>query len=81
VCGYAATHKTIQLVNNVEAFPGHIACDSKTKSEVVVPILVGEEQRLVGVIDIDCEEMSAFEEADAIALHRLAELLAKGCDW
>jgi L-methionine (R)-S-oxide reductase len=79
VCGYAATHKTIQLVNNVEAFPNHIACDSASKSELVVPILVDDEVK--GVIDVDCAVLEGFGEEDAIALYELAELLAKGCDW
>ncbi|OBT61795.1 hypothetical protein VE03_08773 [Pseudogymnoascus sp. 23342-1-I1] len=79
VCGYAATHKTIQVVNNVEAFPNHIACDGATKSEVVVPLLV--EGEVVAVLDVDCAVLSGFDEEDALALYELAELLAKGCDW
>ncbi|OAF55028.2 hypothetical protein VC83_08715 [Pseudogymnoascus destructans] len=79
VCGYAATHKTIQVVNNVEAFPNHIACDGATKSEVVVPLLVDGE--VVAVLDVDCAVLSGFDEEDALALYELAELLAKGCDW
>ncbi|KFX94238.1 hypothetical protein O988_06411, partial [Pseudogymnoascus sp. VKM F-3808] len=78
VCGYAATHKTIQVVNNVEAFPNHIACDGATKSEVVVPLLVDGE--VVAVLDVDCAVLSGFDEEDALALYELAELLAKGCD-
>ena len=76
----------IQVVGNVEAFPGHIACDGNTKSECVVPILVkGEsgsgEEKVVGVLDVDCEVMSGFEEEDALFLNDVAELLAVGCDW
>jgi L-methionine (R)-S-oxide reductase len=79
VCGYAATHKTIQVVNNVAAFPNHIACDSASKSEVVVPIVVDDEVK--AVIDVDCAVLEGFDEEDALALYELAELLAKGCDW
>lgn len=79
MCGYAATHKTIQVVNNVAAFPNHIACDSASKSEVVVPIVVDDEVK--AVIDVDCAVLEGFDEEDALALYELAELLAKGCDW
>ncbi len=97
VCGYAATHKTIQVVNDVDSFPNHIACDSASKSELVVPIIVckrkipmdetGEdeeqeyENKVVGVIDVDCAVQNGFDEEDALFVNELAELLAKGCDW
>lgn len=74
----------IQVVGNVEAFPGHIACDGNTKSECVVPILVkgkNGEEKVVGVLDVDCEVLSGFEEEDALFLNDVAELLAAGCDW
>jgi len=79
VCGLAAKSQNIQLVNNVDTFPGHIACDGASKSELVVPIVLGE--KTVAVIDIDCAVMEGFDEEDAIGLFRLAELLGKGCDW
>ena len=79
VCGYAATHATIQVVNDVAAFPNHIACDSASKSELVVPIVVDGEVK--AVIDIDCAVEAGFDEEDALFVNELAELLGKGCDW
>lgn len=65
---------------DVEAFPGHIACDGDTKSEIVVPIVVGE-GKVVGVIDLDCREVEGFDGVDRMWLERLAGLLARTCDW
>ncbi|KAK6329720.1 hypothetical protein TWF696_003586 [Orbilia brochopaga] len=80
VCGRAASMKKTQVVEDVHAFPGHIACDSTTRSEIVVPILL-ESGEVVGVIDIDCEEQKGFTDEDRVALEKIAALLAKGCDW
>ncbi|KAM0491238.1 hypothetical protein ACHAP8_010812 [Fusarium lateritium] len=84
VCGTAAaTHET-QLVRDVEEFPGHIACDGDSKSEVVVPILVAQDdgsKKLVAIIDIDCAELNGFDEVDKTNLEQLAALLATSCDW
>ncbi|KAK1246686.1 hypothetical protein MKX08_000488 [Trichoderma sp. CBMAI-0020] len=79
VCGAAAATKTTQLVEDVEKFPGHIACDSESKSEIVVPIVSGD--RVVAIIDVDCAVLNGFDETDKKNLEQLAELLAKGCDW
>ncbi|PTB69673.1 GAF domain-like protein [Trichoderma citrinoviride] len=79
VCGAAAATKTTQLVDDVEKFPGHIACDSESKSEIVVPIVSGD--KLVAIIDVDCAELNGFDETDKKHLEQLADLLAKGCDW
>ncbi|KPI43601.1 Free methionine-R-sulfoxide [Cyphellophora attinorum] len=79
VCGTAAQDKKTVLVKDVEEFPGHIACDGDSKSEIVVPVLV--DGRVVAVIDIDCAEVGGFDEDDKEGLERLAELLAKSCDW
>ena len=64
---------------DVEMFPGHIACDGASRSEIVVPIVVG--GRTVGVIDVDCAVMDGFDEVDKQGLESLAHLLAEGCDW
>jgi L-methionine (R)-S-oxide reductase len=84
VCGTAAaTHET-QLVRDVEGFPGHIACDGDSKSEIVVPILVAQDdgsKKLVAIIDIDCAELNGFDEVDKENLEQLAALLATSCDW
>ncbi|KAK1725383.1 GAF domain-like protein [Colletotrichum acutatum] len=79
VCGAAAATKQTQLVADVDAFPGHIACDGDSKSEVVVPIVV--KDKLVAIIDVDCAERDGFDEVDRVWLERLALLLAGGCDW
>ncbi|KAI5927472.1 GAF domain-like protein [Camillea tinctor] len=83
VCGAAAATRTTQLVPDVEQFPGHIACDGDSRSEIVVPIVTGEgdERRLVAIIDVDCADLNGFDEVDKKYLEQLAELLAKGCDW
>lgn len=64
---------------DVEAYPGHIACDGETKSEIVVPILL--KGQTLGVIDVDCGEVEGFDEIDARGLGELAKVLAEGCDW
>lgn len=67
VCGAAARTSQTQLVPDVEAFPGHIACSSSTRSEIVVPVF-GANDRLIGVLDIDSDRPDAFTEDDARAL-------------
>jgi L-methionine (R)-S-oxide reductase len=79
VCGTAAEKMETQLVPDVEAFPGHIACDGNSKSEIVVPILV--KGKVAAIIDIDCADIQGFDEVDRGALEDLAELLARSCDW
>jgi len=79
VCGAAAEKMETQLVPDVEAFPGHIACDGDSKSEIVVPILV--KGKVTAIIDIDCAEIQGFDEVDKRALEELAELLAHSCNW
>jgi len=66
-------------VEDVHAFADHIACDSSTKSEIVVPVIWNDE--VVAVIDIDCEDEKGFTKEDQVALEALAKLLADGCDW
>ncbi|CAK9440090.1 uncharacterized protein LODBEIA_P41900 [Lodderomyces beijingensis] len=75
VCGVAASLKATQLVANVHEFPGHIACDGETQSEVVVPIVKGDD--VVGVIDLDCLSLSGFDEVDVEYLEKLAELISR----
>ncbi|WKT44591.1 GAF domain [Fusarium oxysporum f. sp. vasinfectum] len=84
VCGAAAATQETQLVRDVEEFPGHIACDGDSKSEIVVPIVVAQDdgsKKLVAIIDIDCAELNGFDEVDKAHLEQLAALLAKSCDW
>ncbi|KAH7132238.1 GAF domain-like protein [Dendryphion nanum] len=79
VCGAAAKEAVTQLVKDVEAFPGHIACDGASRSEVVVPILQG--GKVVAIIDIDCAELNGFDEEDQVALEELAELISASSDF
>ena len=67
VCGAAARSGEVQLVDDVEAFPGHIACASSTRSELVLPVWNGE-GLLLGVLDIDSDKPAAFTEEDAQSL-------------
>ncbi len=73
VCGAAARTDTTQLVPNVHAFPGHIACDSASRSEIVVPL--HRDGRIVGVLDIDSPLLHRFTEADKAGLEAFARIL------
>ena len=79
VCGVAAQSRRTQLVANVHAFEGHIACDAESNSEIVIPLI--REGRLLGVLDLDSPIFSRFDEADRAGLETLAKRLADGCDW
>ncbi|KAI0813397.1 GAF domain-like protein [Xylaria sp. FL0064] len=84
VCGAAVATQTTQLVPDVEKFPGHIACDGDSKSEIVVPVVVageGDAKKVVAIIDIDCADLNGFDEVDKKYLEQLAELLGRSCDW
>lgn len=75
VCGTAAESRATQLVADVHAFPGHIACDAASRSELVVPVLRGE--AVIAVIDLDSPSPARFTEADAQGIEALAALLAE----
>jgi L-methionine (R)-S-oxide reductase len=70
VCGAVAAEGVTRIVEDVEAFPGHIACDSRSRSEVVVPV-VDVTGTLFAVLDVDATEIAAFDAVDAEALERL----------
>ncbi|MGP3696865.1 GAF domain-containing protein [Rhodobacter sp. NSM] len=72
VCGAAARTGAVQLVLDVDAFPGHIACSSTTRSEIVLPVRNGEGQ-LLGVLDLDSNTPAAFTEEDAQRLQALLD--------
>ena len=74
VCGTAAATLEPQLVEDVEAFPGHIACDSASRSELVVPLVA--DDRLIGVIDLDSPSLARFDRDDLAGCLILARLLA-----
>ncbi|WP_237981714.1 GAF domain-containing protein [Bacillus thuringiensis] len=75
VCGVAAETKTTQLVADVHQFPGHIACDSASNSEIVVPIV--KKGTVIGVLDIDSPEKNRFDEVDQRYLEKFVETLLK----
>ncbi|MDT3494840.1 GAF domain-containing protein [Bacillus toyonensis] len=75
VCGVAAETKTTQLVADVHQFPGHIACDSASNSEIVVPII--KDGNVIGVLDIDSPEKNRFDEVDQHYLEKFVETLLK----
>ncbi|HMQ92994.1 MAG TPA: GAF domain-containing protein [Amaricoccus sp.] len=77
VCGAAARERRTQIVPDVDAFPGHIACASSTRSEIVVPVLDAA-GALIAVLDIDSDQPDAFTEADAGVLEAIvAEVFAR----
>ena len=73
VCGAAAAMRQVQLVEDVNAFPGHIACDSASASELVVPIM--RDGELIAVLDLDSPRKGRFTSEDAEGCERLAEVL------
>lgn len=75
VCGTAWAEACTQVVPDVEQFPGHIACSSLSKSEIVVPIIANNE--VVGVLDIDSDELATFDETDCRYLEELVSVLSK----
>ena len=75
VCGTAAASLEPQCVADVDAFPGHIACDSASRSELVVPIVI--EDRLVGVLDLDSPHPGRFDDEDVAGCVELAQRLAE----
>ena len=72
VCGTAAEQRQTILVDNVHEFPGHIACDSASNSEIVVPLIAHDE--LLGVLDLDSPSFARFDDEDARGLNELAEI-------
>ena len=74
VCGTAAAEKTSQLVADVHAFPGHIACDAASRSELVVPVMRGTE--VIAVIDLDSPTPARFDRDDQSGLEALATMVA-----
>ena len=74
ICGAAAATRQVQRVEDVHAFPGHIACDSASNSEIVVPLI--RDGELLGVLDIDSPTTARFTEEDEAGCVRLGEILA-----
>ena len=72
VCGAAADKGEVQIIKDVHAFPGHIACDARSNSEIVVPVK-GARVQLIAVLDIDSERFGAFDEVDARELQSIVD--------
>jgi len=79
VCGTAAETGELQLVPDVNKFPGHIACDELSKSEIVLPIIKND--RLIGVLDIDSPMLSRFDDFDADGLAAFVDCMNKYINW
>ncbi len=79
MCGTAVSKDEVQLVGDVHQFPGHIACDSASNSEVVVPLHW--QGKIIGVLDIDSPILNRFDETDACELEQLAKIIECSCDW
>lgn len=75
VCGTSWAEARTIIVPDVELFPGHIACSSASRSEIVVPIL--KDGVVIGVLDVDSENLATFDDTDALWLEKVAQLIAK----
>jgi GAF domain-containing protein len=85
VCGTAAQRRETIVVPDVHAFPGHIACDPASQSEIVVPLLAADSanrrERLIGVLDIDSPHRNRFGPTERTFFESLASLLVRSSDW
>jgi GAF domain-containing protein len=79
VCGKAAATRKTVLVPDVEKFPGHIACDAASRSEIVVPLV--KNGQLLGVLDLDSPKLNRFNAADQAGLETLAAVIIAATDW
>lgn len=79
VCGATVERRRSIVVEDVHAFPGHIACDANSQSELVVPLLSGD--RILGVLDLDSPVKGRFGEAERIGFERLAATFVTASDW
>jgi putative methionine-R-sulfoxide reductase with GAF domain len=79
VCGAAALRRTSIIVSDVHQFPGHIACDSASASEIVVPMELPD--RKLGVLDLDSPNLGRFDEADRAGLEAVVGILVRATDW
>ena len=79
VCGTAAAQRAIVVVPDVNKFPGHIACDSASNSEIVIPLIHGD--RLLGVLDLDSPTLSRFDHHDQTGLETFSRILIESTVW
>ena len=84
VCADAFIQKQTLVVPQVDLYPGHIACDGETKSEMVVPLTLKKEnniEQVLGVLDLDCLAINGFNEDDKAGVEKVARLIVTACDW
>jgi len=84
VCADAFLQRKTVIVLDVEQYPGHIACDGDTKSEIVCPLILRPNNSnavTLGVLDIDCLVEGGFDEEDRKGLEKIVELVVESCDW
>ncbi|TFK70636.1 GAF domain-like protein [Pluteus cervinus] len=83
VCADAFLQKRTLLVPEVDVYPGHIACDGDTKSEIVCPLFLreGDMEIGLGVLDLDCLAVNGFDEDDRQGLEKIAAYIVRACDW
>jgi L-methionine (R)-S-oxide reductase len=74
VCWVGINQKKTVIVPDIEKFPGHIACDSRSRSEIVVP-LKDDKNEIIGVLDVDSKSLDSFDEIDKAGLERIVDLL------
>ncbi len=80
VCADAFIRRRTVLVPDVDAYPGHIACDGETKSEIVIPLIL-EHGEAAGVLDLDCLALNGFDDQDKQGLEKIASLIVESSDW
>jgi GAF domain-containing protein len=78
VCGTAAARRETLIVPDVDAFPGHIACDAASRSEIVVPLI--QDGQLLGVLDLDSSQLNRFDQDDSQGLNGIVAILLQSCD-
>lgn len=78
VCGTSAESKKTILVENVHKFPGHIACDIESNSEIVTPIYYG--NKVIAILDLDSKDLSTFDEVDQIWIEKISQLISVKLD-
>lgn len=80
VCADAYLRRKTLVVEDVHKYPGHIACDGDTKSEIVCP-LIQDDGEVLGVFDLDCRAVGAFDSDDQFGLENICKLVVSACDW
>ncbi|PPQ84584.1 hypothetical protein CVT25_015787 [Psilocybe cyanescens] len=83
VCADAYLKQETLVVPEVDLYPGHIACDGETKSEIVIPLIRTAENvtTVLGVLDLDCLAVNGFDDDDKVGLERIATLIVNACNW